>query len=217
VREKTRERAKRENWYTIPNAISFSRLLIAPVTGYCICSGYHSAALCLNVFSLISDALDGQIARRFPSQQSALGTALDPLADKVTMVAVYSAFYMSNTIPAWFFYLIIGRDVALVAATALIRYQTLPKPKTLNRYFDFGLVSVKLNPTWISKTNTVLQFVLPIWVLSLHAGYLPSSCEMATVPLFALTSATTITSTLEYFYFKKDLITGNKVIQRIRH
>ena len=100
---------------------------------------------------MVSDALDGQIARRFPSQQSALGTALDPLADKVTMVAVYSAFYMSNTIPAWFFYLIISRDVALVAATALIRYQTLPKPKTLNRYFDFGLVSVKLNPTWISK------------------------------------------------------------------
>jgi len=69
------------------------------------------------------------------------------------MLAVYSAFAVAGDIPLWLFGTIIGRDVALVLGTSIIRYQTLPAPKTLKRYFDFGLVSVKLNPTWISKVS----------------------------------------------------------------
>merc|ERR1712037_378439 len=139
-----RERAVRENWYTIPNAISTGRIVLAPVTGYCITHGHYEAALYLNVVSIISDFLDGKIARTWPSQASTLGTALDPLADKITMLAVYSAFAVAGDIPLWLFGTIIGRDVALVLGTSIIRYQTLPPPQTLNRYFDFGLVSVKL-------------------------------------------------------------------------
>ena len=42
------------------------------------------------------------------------GTALDPLADKITMLFIYSAFYLHNDIPSWLFMTIIGRDIALV-------------------------------------------------------------------------------------------------------
>ena len=40
-----------------------------------------------------------------------------------------------------------------IIGTSIVRYQTLPPPKTVGRYFDFGLVSVKLNPTWVSKVK----------------------------------------------------------------
>ena len=46
-----------------------------------------------------------------------LGTALDPLADKITMLFIYSAFYLHNDIPSWLFMTIIGRDIALVRHT----------------------------------------------------------------------------------------------------
>merc|ERR1712037_324354 len=209
-----RERAVRENWYTIPNAISTGRIVLAPVTGYCITHGHYEAALYLNVVSIISDFLDGKIARTWPSQASTLGTALDPLADKITMLAVYSAFAVAGDIPLWLFGTIIGRDVALVLGTSIIRYQTLPPPKTLNRYFDFGLVSVKLNPTWISKTNTVLQFLLPVWLLTQSSGFL-SSYEFLTAPFCYLTFSTTFISTLEYFVFRKDILTRKKVITKV--
>lgn len=130
------------------------RYILAPITGYCIINGHYHVALGLNVVSLISDYLDGKIARAFPSQQSAAGTMLDPLADKVTMLCVYPAFYLSEAIPPWLFFAIIARDIALVMGVAVLRYQTLPKPRTVNRYFDFGLVNVKLHPTWISKVKT---------------------------------------------------------------
>ena len=50
-----------------------------------------------------------------PSQQSSLGTALDPLADKINMLFIYSAFYLSEDIPPWLFWMFIGRDIALVS------------------------------------------------------------------------------------------------------
>merc|ERR1712137_1085326 len=115
--EKTREykeRAKRENWYTLPNAISASRIAVSPVIFNLIMSGNYELALYLNLFSAVSDFLDGKIARTWPSQQSTLGTALDPLADKITMLFIYSAFYLHNDIPGWLFMTIIGRDIALI-------------------------------------------------------------------------------------------------------
>ena len=48
-----------------------------------------------------------------------LGTALDPLADKITMLFIYSAFYLHNDIPSWLFMTIIGRDIALVSHTTV--------------------------------------------------------------------------------------------------
>ena len=74
-------------------------------------NGHYSVALGLNIVSLVSDWADGKIARTWPSQQSALGTALDPLADKVTMLCVYYALFSSGTIPAWLFGTIISRDI----------------------------------------------------------------------------------------------------------
>ena len=50
-----------------------------------------------------------------PSQQSSLGSALDPLADKATMFFIYLAFYYTEHIPPWLFWTFIGRDVLLVS------------------------------------------------------------------------------------------------------
>jgi len=220
--EKTREykeRAKRENWYTVPNAISASRIAVSPVIYNLVMSGNYELALYLNLFSAVSDFLDGKIARTWPSQQSTLGTALDPLADKITMLFIYSAFYLHNDIPSWLFMTIIGRDIALIIGTSFVRYQTLPPPKTLRRYFDFGLVSVKLNPTWVSKTNTLIQFLLPIWLMANSSGYLGSSAvvDMSTNLFFGLTLSTTLISTAEYFIFRRDLLTGKPVLTTLKN
>lgn len=56
--------------------------------------------------------------------------------------------------------LIIGRDVALVISAFLIRYRSLPEPKTLARYWDPRLPSAKVQPTQVSKYNTFLQIIL---------------------------------------------------------
>ncbi len=55
--------------------------------------------------------LDGWIARRYPSQQSIIGTALDPFADKFMMTYLTIAFTHAQLIPLPLACLIVGRDV----------------------------------------------------------------------------------------------------------
>lgn len=73
---------------TIPNILSFFRLCLIPVFVWCygIKKNYAGAVMILLV-SGFTDILDGFIARRF-HMVSNIGKALDPIADKLTQIAV---------------------------------------------------------------------------------------------------------------------------------
>ncbi|HHX02691.1 MAG TPA: CDP-alcohol phosphatidyltransferase family protein [Tissierellia bacterium] len=83
-----KDRFKRENVLTLPNMISFFRLLLIPVFIWlaAIQKNYLASAVVF-VVSFISDILDGLIARR-TGAVSDLGKFLDPLADKLTQLVV---------------------------------------------------------------------------------------------------------------------------------
>ncbi|CAB1331016.1 unnamed protein product [Coregonus sp. 'balchen'] len=92
--------------------------------------------------------LDGYIARNWASQKSALGSALDPLADKILISVLYISLTYAQLIPA----LVIARDVGLIAAVFYVRYKTVPPPVTLNKFFNPCYTTAQLKPTTISKT-----------------------------------------------------------------
>lgn len=79
---------KKNKIFTIPNILSFFRLALIPifVWAYCGAEQYGLTAALL-VISGITDVLDGFIARRF-NMISDLGKALDPVADKLTQLAM---------------------------------------------------------------------------------------------------------------------------------
>lgn len=73
--------------FTIPNLLSMFRIvLIIPMIVFFLSQNYIGAVICI-VISGLSDMFDGMIARRF-NQISKLGKMLDPIADKLTLVAV---------------------------------------------------------------------------------------------------------------------------------
>ncbi|KMU77150.1 hypothetical protein CISG_06187 [Coccidioides immitis RMSCC 3703] len=71
----------REDIYTIPNILTFTRLVAAPMVGYFILNSNHVMALSLFAYASITDLVDGYIARRF-GQQTVVGTIIDPMADR---------------------------------------------------------------------------------------------------------------------------------------
>ena len=74
--------------FTIPNVLSMVRLLMIPVIIWLyIAKGEYILTAALIVLSGATDVIDGFIARRF-NMVSALGKALDPVADKLTQLAV---------------------------------------------------------------------------------------------------------------------------------
>ncbi|XP_051702153.1 cardiolipin synthase (CMP-forming) isoform X7 [Oryctolagus cuniculus] len=131
-----------ENPWTIPNMLSMTRIGLAPVLGYLIIEEDFNIALGVFALAGLTDLLDGFIARNWANQKSALGSALDPLADKILISILYISLTYADLIPVPLTYLIISRDVMLIAAVFYVRYRTLPTP--VNTAVQLILVAASL-------------------------------------------------------------------------
>jgi len=148
-----------ENIYTVPNILTFSRLIAAPVIGYLVLHDYHAWAVGLFAYAGITDLVDGYIARRW-NLQTVVGTVIDPMADKTLMTILTVCLAVKGALPVWLAVIILGRDILLGISAIYYRWISLPPPKTFARYWDFSLPSAEVHPTTISKYNTALQLAL---------------------------------------------------------
>uniref|UniRef100_UPI00398EF8C6 cardiolipin synthase (CMP-forming) isoform X2 n=1 Tax=Pristiophorus japonicus TaxID=55135 RepID=UPI00398EF8C6 len=158
-----------ENPWTIPNLLCMARIGLSPYLGYLIVEEEFNLALGLFTLAGITDLLDGYIARNWANQKSALGSALDPLADKILISVLYVSLTCAELIPAPLTAMVLLRDVTLIAAGFYIRYRTVPPPRTLSKYFNPCYATAQLKPTFISKVcysvddSSVCIQLLPPW------------------------------------------------------
>ena len=110
-----------ENWKTIPNLISFLRILLIPVFAVLFYNDHTVAAACILALSGLSDMVDGKIARKL-NQISNLGKMLDPIADKLTVFAIAIILFLkfnqaeNQALNAfsWVFLLFIAKDIIML-------------------------------------------------------------------------------------------------------
>ncbi|RHZ52292.1 hypothetical protein CDV55_103768 [Aspergillus turcosus] len=212
--------ATHENIYTVPNILTFSRLVAAPLVGYFLVHDQHAAALSLFVYAGLTDLVDGYIARRY-NLQTVVGTIIDPMADKLLMTVGVACLAVNGSIPVWLAVIILGRDVGLALSAIYYRWISLPPPKTMARYWDFSLPSAEVKPTGISKVNTALQLVLVGAAIALpvipEAVLDAWNLREGMTALQYLVAATTIWSGLSYV-FSKDavkILTKEEIQKRI--
>ena len=97
----------------IPNLLTLIRLVLLPLPIVFIGQGKDAATLALLAFAIITDVLDGILARRL-NQVSELGKLLDPLADKLGMAALVITLAVYRDFPWWAAAIIILRDLFLL-------------------------------------------------------------------------------------------------------
>ena len=88
---------------TLPNALTFLRILLTFVIAGLVLApapAAHVAAFALFVIAALTDWLDGLIARR-AQQVSSVGMVLDPIADKILVLALLFVFAQRGIVPAW--------------------------------------------------------------------------------------------------------------------
>jgi cardiolipin synthase (CMP-forming) len=101
---------------TVPNAISFARILLIPVfVALLLNEGTERAGLLLFAVVAASDWVDGYVARR-TGQVSELGKLLDPTADRLAIAAGLLALAIAGAVPWWAVLLVIVRDILVLAA-----------------------------------------------------------------------------------------------------
>ncbi len=75
------------NWNTVPNWLCFLRIALIPVFSYLFIKELYIPAFIIMIIAALTDLLDGKIARKF-NQVSNLGKMLDPIADKLSQMAI---------------------------------------------------------------------------------------------------------------------------------
>jgi cardiolipin synthase len=107
-----------QTWLTPPNLFTLARLLLAPVIVIAILNHRAFAALCVFAAAAATDVIDGYLARNFGAATAA-GAFFDPIADKLLLTGVYLALALSRSVPWWLVGVIFGRDLLILAASAI--------------------------------------------------------------------------------------------------
>lgn len=147
---------------TTATRITIARFFFVPplVVAICGAAWWPERALAMRITALVvflaaalTDFLDGFVARRF-DQRSALGAALDPLADKVLLwAAIWSLWACRGAfdgVPVWYPAIVTLNDTALGLGFVAVR-----------RRID----SAELRAMMWGKAATVGQIVIVVWLL----------------------------------------------------
>mgnify|MGYP004588432725 FL=1 len=107
------EHIKQDKIINVPNALTLLRILLLPVVVWRFVIGDATGALIAYMAAMLTDALDGIIARK-TNQITALGKLLDPIADKLSLVTLLGLFVSSGEIPLWVLAIILFKEVMMV-------------------------------------------------------------------------------------------------------
>lgn len=144
----------------LANKITIARIILIPFFIASVIYNRLDIALAVFICAVISDGLDGLIARAM-DQKTQLGTVLDPVADKLLLMSAFITLAVSKSIPAglrlpaYVPIIVISRDALIVLGTVMI-------------YFLAG--DVKIEPSAYGKLTTFFQMMTIVSVL-VHFKY----------------------------------------------
>jgi len=124
------------------------------------CDGAHVWAVGVFVFAAFTDFIDGQIARRTHTI-SEFGKVVDPLADRLLVIAVLVTLMWRRFLPIWMGALIVGRDALMLVGAPLVGIRDREKREQLAVH-------------WTGKLATALLFlsicIFILWNLRHHVN-----------------------------------------------
>ncbi|MBL7069161.1 MAG: CDP-alcohol phosphatidyltransferase family protein [Candidatus Omnitrophica bacterium] len=139
----------------LANRISITRIILVPFFVAAIVYSEFAVALIIFIVCIISDALDGYIARS-RGQRTQLGSLLDPIADKLLLVSGFISLSMVSSLPANLRFppyvplIIVSRDALIILGCMVI-------------YLLKGSVDIK--PTALGKATTFFQMISILGIL----------------------------------------------------
>ena len=154
---------------TPSNWITMLRLVLLPFIVYFLLAQNREIAFAIMLVSLLSDGLDGYLARRF-HQESTLGRFLDPLCDKIFLAVILVSLLYIGAIPLWIVIVIVLRDfLILLGSFILIRSRSVVEPSnTFGKLtgFIFGAMILAFTIDLKVIANVLMYLSIPIMALA---------------------------------------------------
>ena len=162
--------------WTLPNLLSMVRLAGVPVFLWLVLGPeWDGWALVLLMVSGLTDWLDGYLARKL-DQRSTLGEILDPVADRLYILAVVVGLALRDIIPWWMALLLPLRDALLWCLVPFLRtrgYSALPvhflgKAATANLLYAFPLLLLGDGEGTVAQLAEVFGWAFAFWGIGLY-------------------------------------------------
>lgn len=166
---------------TPANQITLLRLAFVPFFAILVVAQEYRGALAVLTAAALSDVVDGTVARLL-KQETALGMALDPIADKLLMTTAYLTLAFRKAIPWWLTILVISRDAGIIIAALLISVVAGYRP---------------FRPTILGKASTAAQ-VLTVFLAVSFQAHVPFVAGALLRAFIYLAAALTIASGIHY-------------------
>jgi cardiolipin synthase len=161
---------------TIPNLLSIARLFGVPLFLWLLL-GPHADGWALVVLALsgVTDWADGVLARKL-NQTSKLGAVLDPLVDRLYILATLLGLVLRHVIPLWLALLIVGRDLVLLTTVPALRKRGLTalpvhylgKAATFNLLYAFPLLLLGSHSGTLADIAKPIAWAFTIWGTALY-------------------------------------------------
>lgn len=166
----------------VPNLLSLSRLVLVPVFLWLLLGPEEDGwAIAVLMYSGATDYFDGKIARAW-NQTSRLGELLDPVADRLYILATLYAFVVRDIVPWWLAAILVGRDLVLTVTLVVLRsvgsgplpVHFLGKAATFNLLYAFPLLLFGDGASSLATLARVFGWAFVGWgtALYLYAGAL---------------------------------------------
>lgn len=162
--------------WTLPNVLSFLRLAGVPLMIWLILEP-HSDVLAVLVLAAagFTDWLDGHLARAW-HQTSRVGQMLDPIADRLYIMAVVVCLALRELVPWWLVVGLVARDVVIAALVPVLRtrgFSSLPvhflgKAATFNLLYAFPLILLGAPDGTDLVVAWVLGWAFALWGVGLY-------------------------------------------------
>ncbi|WP_435745791.1 CDP-alcohol phosphatidyltransferase family protein [Nocardioides sp. SYSU DS0663] len=162
--------------WTLPNVLSMARLAGVPLFLWLVLGPEEDEwALAVLMVSGITDYLDGWLARRW-DQITLLGQVLDPVADRLYILAAVVGLALREVIPWWVAVLLPLRDLLMWGLVPLLRtrgYTALPvhflgKAATFNLLYAFPLLLLGDGEGVVASLARVFGWAFTIWGIGLY-------------------------------------------------
>lgn len=176
----------------IANRLTMLRIILTFIFMFFLfCHGLWAKVLSLAIFifAALSDFFDGLIAHR-KNMVTDFGKLMDPIADKILVLAAFAAFVQMQLIDAWMFVIIVSREILITSLRlfALNKGKVLSaakagKHKTLSQmlviFSILGFIVLKeamltfftWNPAWEKLFRQGIYFLMLLTVgLTLYSG-----------------------------------------------
>src|SRR3954468_2474211 len=178
----------------VPNALTVLRILLVPVLVVALVDETSSDWLAAGGFAAASltDAIDGYIARS-RKQVTTFGKLMDPVADKLLIIAALVVLVSLHRIPAWIAMVIIAREFAV----------------TVTRMGAVGQ-GVVISANWWGKAKTVVQVAAIFFAI----GFNPT--PPAVDALLYVAVAITVISGIDYFFGLRRVLGEAEALRRQR-